>query len=97
MVDQPATRQRILAVRRLDVPVALAKVEEIHVDNMVHEPGAPNQWKPLSPKYPSPMYSLAIEPKARGDETKISGALHKLAEEDPTFTFTHDALRAPGR
>src|SRR4029079_16858566 len=31
------------------------------------------------------MYGLAITPKARGDEQKISGALHKIVEEDPTF------------
>jgi elongation factor G len=31
------------------------------------------------------MYGLAIEAKNRGDEAKISTALHKLAEEDPTF------------
>ncbi len=71
--------------------VALAKVEDVHVDQILHEPGTPNQWKPLMPKYPTPMYSLAIEPKARGDEVKISGALHKLTEEDPTFRATHDA------
>jgi elongation factor G len=71
--------------------VALAKVEDIHVDQILHEPGTPNQWKPLAPKYPTPMFSLAIEPKARGDEVKISGALHKLTEEDPTFRSTHDA------
>lgn len=70
--------------------VALAKVEEIHVDQMAHDPGSPSEWKAIVPKYPTPMFSLAIEPKARGDEVKISGALHKLAEEDPTFTFTHD-------
>jgi elongation factor G len=71
--------------------VALAKVEDIHVDQMVHDPAASNDWKPVLPKYPTPMFSLAIEPKARGDEGKISGALHKLSEEDPTFRFTHDA------
>lgn len=71
--------------------IALAKVEDIHVDQILHEPGTPNLWKPLAPKYPSPMFSLAIEPKARGDEVKISGALHKLTEEDPTFRSTHDS------
>ncbi|HVX86848.1 MAG TPA: elongation factor G [Phycisphaerae bacterium] len=70
--------------------VALAKVEDIHVDQMVHDPAAANDWRPVLPKYPTPMFSLAIEPKARGDEGKISGALHKLSEEDPTFRFTHD-------
>jgi elongation factor G len=70
--------------------VALAKVEDIHVDQIIHAPDTPNQWHPVLPKYPTPMYSLAIEPKNRGDEVKISGAMHKLAEEDPTFRMTHD-------
>lgn len=70
--------------------VALAKVEEIHPDHILHEPGSADEWHPLTPKYPTPMYALAIEPKNRGDEVKISGALHKLAEEDPTFTINHD-------
>ena len=43
------------------------------------------------PACPTPMYSLAIEPKSRGDEQKISEALHQLAEEDPTFVATRDA------
>ena len=39
----------------------------------------------------SPMFGLAVEPKARGDEQKISGSLHKIADEDPTFKVTRDA------
>ncbi|MSR74646.1 MAG: elongation factor G [Planctomycetes bacterium] len=34
---------------------------------------------------PVPMYALAVAPKTRGDEAKISEALHKMAEECPTF------------
>ena len=34
---------------------------------------------------PPPAYSLAITPKARGDEEKISSGLARLAEEDPTL------------
>ena len=37
------------------------------------------------------MFGLAVEPKARGDEQKISGSLHKIADEDPTFHVTRDA------
>jgi len=70
--------------------VALAKVEDIHVDQILHEPMSQELWVPVLPKYPVPMFSLAIEPKSRGDEVKISGALHKLAEEDPTFAVSHD-------
>jgi elongation factor G len=70
--------------------VALAKVEDIHVDQILHDPSTVNQWRPIAPKYPTPMFSLAIEPKTRGDDVKISGALAKLSEEDPTFRVTHD-------
>jgi elongation factor G len=43
------------------------------------------------PKLPAPMYALAIEPKARGDVEKISGTLHRFAEEDPCFNYERDA------
>jgi elongation factor G len=36
------------------------------------------------------MYGLAVTPKARGDEQKISGMLAKVAEEDPTFKWSTD-------
>jgi elongation factor G len=38
------------------------------------------------PKFPQPMFSLAIEPKSRGDADKVSSALHRFTEEDPCFT-----------
>jgi len=41
---------------------------------------------PLPPiDLPPPAYSLAITPKARGDEEKISSGLARLSEEDPTL------------
>ena len=36
------------------------------------------------------MISYAIEPKSRGDEEKISTALHRLQEEDPTISYNRD-------
>ena len=36
-------------------------------------------------KYPKPNLYFAIEPKSKNDEDKISQALHKLHEEDPSF------------
>jgi elongation factor G len=35
--------------------------------------------------FPEPVIFLAIEPKTLADQDKMSGALHKLSEEDPTF------------
>ena len=37
------------------------------------------------PNLPTPMYSLAIESKSRGDEDKIGAALRRFQEEDPCF------------
>ncbi|MBM3245229.1 MAG: elongation factor G, partial [Candidatus Omnitrophica bacterium] len=41
--------------------------------------------------FPEPAISASVKPKSRADEDKISGALHKLTAEDPTFSVTHDA------
>jgi elongation factor G len=35
--------------------------------------------------FPTPMVGLAASPKSRGDEAKLSGALTKVTQEDPTF------------
>mgnify|MGYP000633827730 FL=1 len=40
--------------------------------------------------FPEPVISVAIEPKTKGDQDKLSGALQRLAEEDPTFRVTSD-------
>jgi elongation factor G len=40
--------------------------------------------------FPEPVISLAIEPKTKADEDKLSIALQKLAEEDPTFQVRTD-------
>ena len=41
-------------------------------------------------KLPPPAISYAIEPKARGDEDKISNAVQRLIEEDPTLAWRRD-------
>ncbi|HEY3205284.1 MAG TPA: elongation factor G [Thermoanaerobaculia bacterium] len=41
-------------------------------------------------KVPEASIAYAIEPKAKGDEDKISTALHKLIEEDPSLAFQRD-------
>jgi elongation factor G len=68
--------------------VAIAKVEGLEIGDTIaftnHAPKLPH------PHFPTPMYGLAIEPKTRGDEQKISVGLHKLAAEDPTVKVTHD-------
>jgi elongation factor G len=68
--------------------VAVAKIEDLHIGDTIganaHSPRLPR------PTYPTPMFGLAVEPKSRGDEQKISGSLQKIADEDPTFHVTRD-------
>ncbi len=41
-------------------------------------------------RFPEPVISVAIEPKTKADQDKMGEALHKLAEEDPTFMVTYN-------
>lgn len=69
--------------------VGLPKVEELHIGDTIAS-AASAQKLPLPP-YPQPMFGLAVEPKARGDEQKISQSLNKIADEDPTFKISRDS------
>ncbi len=40
--------------------------------------------------FPEPVIDVAIEPKTKGDQEKLSTAIQKLAEEDPTFRVKLD-------
>jgi len=40
--------------------------------------------------FPEPVLAYAIEPKTRGDEDKISVAMHRLEEEDPSIKYSRD-------
>ncbi|MCC6594203.1 MAG: GTP-binding protein, partial [Xanthomonadales bacterium] len=68
---------------------AVAKIEEIHFDAVLHDSHDEDQihLKPIN--FPQPMFGLAIEPATRGQEQKLANALHKLAEEDPCFRIEH--------
>ncbi len=69
--------------------VAVPKIEGLQIgDTVSHVAYAPRLPEPV---FPTPMFGLAIEPKQRGDEQKISNALHRLVEEDPTFRVTRDS------
>jgi elongation factor G len=40
--------------------------------------------------FPDPVIQVAIEPKTKGDQEKLSTAIQKLSAEDPTFQVHHD-------
>ena len=70
---------------------AIAKIDEIQFDQILHDsPGdAHIHARPL--ELPVPVFGLAVQPKKRGDEQKVSDALHKLMAEDPCFRLEHNA------
>jgi elongation factor G len=41
-------------------------------------------------EFPAPVISVAIEPKTKSDDEKLSESLHRLSEEDPTFLVRTD-------
>src|SRR6185503_17981091 len=48
----------------------------------------PIKYAPI--QFPEPVLAYAIEPKSRGDEDKISTAMHRLEEEDPSIRYSRD-------
>jgi elongation factor G len=70
---------------------AVSKVDEVHFDAVLHDSHDEDQIHLRSMELPEPMLGLAIEAKTRGDEQKISDALHKLQAEDPSVRIEHNA------
>jgi elongation factor G len=68
--------------------ITLAKVDELKIGDLIHDGKAVGSF--VLPPVPQPMFSLALEPAARGDEQKIGGALEKLCEEDLCFKVMRD-------
>ena len=71
--------------------VAVAKVDEIHFDAVLHD-AAEDEHIHLKPlPFPIPVHGLAIEPKRRGDEQRMWEILTKLVDEDPCLKVEHVA------
>jgi len=64
--------------------VAISKTEDLHTGTTLGNAVMP------AITFPTPMVGLAAVPKTHGDEAKLSGALHKIVEEDSTFRIDRD-------
>jgi elongation factor G len=69
---------------------AVAKVDEIEFDCVLHDSHDEDQIHMRPLEFPRPMHGVAIAPKKRGDEQRISEVLHKLVTEDPTLVVEQD-------
>jgi elongation factor G len=68
--------------------VAIAKLKETQTGDTVCDEKHPILFPRVA--LPKPVFSFALEPKAKSDIEKVSVGLHKLVEEDPTLEFTRN-------
>ena len=67
--------------------VCVVKMDDVHTSDMLTK-DADVSLAPIP--FPTPMVGLAVEPKSRADQSKISAALSKIQEEDATFRVYRD-------
>jgi elongation factor G len=70
--------------------VALARIEELHVDQLLHAPGVAEDLAAIAPRYPAPVLSLALDTTSKTDDAKLGSALQRLCEEDPSLHAGQD-------
>ena len=70
---------------------AVAKIDDLHFDAVLHDSHDEDHIHLAPMAFPKPMFGLAVQPASKGQEQKLATALHKLAEEDPSFAVEHTA------
>jgi elongation factor G len=68
--------------------IAVVKMDDLHTGETLNKDAGSPVMTPIP--FPTPMSGLAVQPKSQADQQKISGALAKLVEEDPTFAVRRD-------
>ncbi|GFP78523.1 elongation factor G [Clostridium fungisolvens] len=71
---------------------AVAKLQYTATGDTICDSNNKVIYEPM--EFPDPVISMAVLPKSKGDEDKISSALTKLLEEDPTFRVSRDVENA---
>ncbi|MDZ7291723.1 MAG: elongation factor G [candidate division KSB1 bacterium] len=67
---------------------AVVKLKNTHTNDTLCDKREPILLPEIS--FPDPLMTIAVEPKSKGDEDKISSGLHALHAEDPTFIVRVD-------
>ena len=68
---------------------AIGKMDKVKTGDTLCDPRKVVSLKGIP--YAAPCYSMAIAPKAKGQEEKVSAGLNRLNEEDPSFTLVNNA------
>jgi elongation factor G len=68
--------------------VAVVGLKNTTTGDTLSDPGSPIVLEAL--EFPEPVIHVAVEPKTKADQDKLSRALYALSEEDPTFQVRSD-------
>ncbi len=69
--------------------VAAAKLQYTQTGDTLAEKSNPVELPRV--EFPQPSLFIAVQPKAKGDDEKVSSGLHKLMEEDPSFVMERNS------
>ena len=84
---QGKTQETVTEIKAGDLG-SVAKLKDTRTGDTLAAKGTSWRFAPF--QFTEPVLSYAIEPKSRGDEEKISTALQRLQEEDPTIRYARD-------
>ena len=70
---------------------SVSKIEDLRFDSVIHSSHDEDELHMKSVQMPAPMYGVALELTQRGQEKKMSDALHKLTAEDPSVKVEFNA------
>lgn len=86
-VPEGKERQEVEQIMAGDIGV-VAKLRDTHTNDTLCAPEHPLRLEGVA--FPEPDIAVALEVETRGDEDKLSHALHMLHEEDPCFSAAFD-------
>jgi elongation factor G len=69
--------------------IALARLDDLLTGQRIGPDGRGVETETW-PSPPQPTYTLAVQPADRKDEVKLTAGLHKLIDEDPSLSISHD-------
>ena len=81
-------REEMTKVGAGDIAAVLG-LKHTFTGETISDANAPNVLETIS--FPKPVISIAIEPRTKADQDKLSQSLQRLAEEDPTFRVRYDS------
>ena len=70
---------------------AIAKIDDIQFDQVLHDSAEDAHVHARPLELPTSVFGLAVQPRKRGDEQKVSDVLHKIVAEDPCFRIEHNS------